>query len=208
MAARGVGLATVISIGLHLLVVAALWRPPTPLAGGRAPVMEVVLSPADVSSPPRAAAARARPPSVPVKTGTAARPSPPDKPAVTPAGAAAPSPDSPVVRPVDPGPVVPAPAASPARSVEDPFDAWSREVWAAIDRRRPRGEAGATAARVAFSLDRSGRITALRLAASSGAPAFDREAMRAVRAAAPFPSPPTGIEADRLRFEILIRSAG
>ncbi|MFA7262060.1 MAG: TonB family protein [Caulobacter sp.] len=209
-AARGVGPATVVSIGLHLLVVAALWRSPSPVVVGPAPVLEVFLAPALVARPAsRPAVASPRPAAVRAKIAAAPRAPLSDGAGGAPA-TDAPSPASApwVARPVDPAPAAPAPAPSSNRPAEDPLDAWSRQVWTAIDRRRPRGEAGATAARVAFSLDRSGRLTGLRLAGSSGAPRFDREAMRAVRAAAPFPPPPAGVDAAGLRFEIVIRSTG
>lgn len=205
-AARGVGPATVISIGLHLLVVAALWRSPTPVVGGP-PVLEVFLAPAPRALPAirpteagvrspgvRAKAAAQRP--ADLSDGSAGAP---------PAASALPEPGA--VRAIDASSGDP-PPPSAAPLAEDPFDAWSRRVWAAIDRRRPRALAGASAARVAFSLDRNGRLTALWLASSSGAPDFDRAAMRAVRAAAPFPPPPAGVDAARLRFEIVIRSTG
>jgi protein TonB len=205
MAARGVGPATVISIGLHLLVVAALWRSPAPVHRGSASALEVILAPAPVARRPR------RP--VEVRAAPSAPATPAVRPAASgPAGpvpaASAPPADQPPPREAGPPVIAPAGAPGPTPSVEDPFDAWSRQVWAAIDLRRPRALSGATAARVAFSLDRDGRLTGLRLAGSSGAPDFDRAALRAVRGAAPFPAPPPGIEAARRRFEIVIRSAG
>lgn len=206
--ARGVGSAAAVSIALHLMVVAALWRSPAPVGGGLPPVLDVVLAPAPAAGPVRPEArARAVSPAAPAlpgaRTVAAPRADAPDAEDGGQVAAAA----SPSLRADDPRPAARPPEPSSERLVDDPFEAWSRLVWAAIDRRRPRAEAGATAARVAFTIDRDGRLAALRLAASSGAPGFDRAAMRAVRAAAPFPAPPAAIDAARLRFEIVIRSA-
>ncbi len=54
---------------------------------------------------------------------------------------------------------------------------------------------GRAARRVAVDivLDRAGRLVAAKVAASSGLAFFDREALRAIDAAAPFPNPPTGL---------------
>lgn len=54
---------------------------------------------------------------------------------------------------------------------------------------------GRSARRVAVDivLDRAGRLVAAKVAASSGLAFFDREALRAIDAAAPFPNPPAGL---------------
>jgi TonB family protein len=54
---------------------------------------------------------------------------------------------------------------------------------------------GRAARRVAVDivLDRSGRLVATKVASTSGLPFFDREALRAIDAAAPFPNPPDGL---------------
>ncbi len=206
--ARGGRLAMTVSIVLHLAVVAGLWRGPPTAVGAAPQVFEVMLTPSPERRPARPKAARAgasRP-----SPGEVARPPVAARTLAT-AGASAavvpPAAPPPAVR-AEAGPLVAPSTPGPARSVVDPFDAWSREVWAAIDRHRPRGEAGATTASVAFTLDAEGRLKGLRLAASSGSPVFDREAMRAVRAAAPFPRPPAGVDPQRLRFEAPVRASG
>lgn len=203
--ARGGRLAMTVSIVLHLAVVAALWRAPAPVSAGAPVVLDLVLTPAPSARlAPRRPPPRATPPRP--RAAVAASPPRPAPALAVPVAAAAPAPEpGPVARP-DAGAADPPSAPAAAGPVVDPFDAWSRQVWAVINRRRPRAEAGATAARVAFSLDPEGRLTGMRLAASSGSPTFDRAALRAVRAAAPFPRPPPGVAPPRLRFEILIRS--
>lgn len=205
---RGAGPAAAVSIALHLAAAAALLRPPD--AGPPpAPSIEVWLAPAPQAAPRPAARKQA----VPSRGEGGAGPAP---------RRAAPTPGSPVESMAEPKPApVPLPAATatttpavvaPASPVagssrpEDPFDAYARLVWSRIDRRRPRSDAASGVAQVAFSVDRDGRLTSLRLAASSGMPAFDRAAMGAVRAAAPFPRPPGDIDPRRLDFRIAIRS--
>jgi protein TonB len=206
--ARGGRLALTVSIVLHLAVVAALWCGPATAVWEAPPVFEVILTPSPALRPDRPRPAEARTAAA-TPVGAAPRAAPST--AVASAGAStAPAPlsEPPPVAGTEAAPPVTAGVMAPARPGVDPFDAWSRQVWAAIDRHRPRGEAGAGTARVAFTLDTEGRLTALRLAASSGSPAFDREATRAVRAAAPFPPPPTGVDPHRLGFEVLVRSSG
>jgi protein TonB len=206
-AGRRLASAIGVSLALHLVVIAAAWRSPALRVAGAPRVMEVELA----LSPRAPAQARDRPSAVAALRSDPVRPPPPpDRPDDAGGEPASPVSPPPPLRPA--GQPAPDPVASPVApaasgAVEDPVDAWIRTVWAAIDRRRPRSVMGATAARVAFSVDREGRLTGLRLAGSSGAPAFDREAMRAVRSAAPFSPPPPGVDARRLRFEILIRSA-
>lgn len=205
--ARGGGLAAAaISIALHLAAAGAFLRP---LEAGPAPApsIEVWLAPAPQAAPVSLrparvvedAAARGR------ATAVAAR-----APAVAPpAGAAAAPP-----RPPQAFPDAPAPPAAPTAPREvaqsppraDGFDAYAQLVWARVDRARPRSGARSVAAEVAFDLDRAGRLTRLRLVSTSGIPDFDRAAMRAVRAAAPYPRPPDDIDPSRLQFRVLIRS--
>lgn len=206
--ARGGRLAMTVSIVLHLAVVATLWRGPATAVGEVPRVLEVMLTPSLAPAPARSKAAEARMAGdAPAKAAPRAMRST----AVVPAGASAAPPPLPEPAPVARAEAAPAsrpPASGPAPAAADPFDGWSRQVWAALDRHRPRAEAGGTTARVAFTVDTEGRLTALRLAASSGSPVFDREAMRSVRAAAPFPPPPSGVDPQRLRFEVPIRSSG
>lgn len=205
-AARGARLAAgVISVALHLALAAVLLRPPP--AGTTAPAaVDVWLASApperaapraEVRNPPSPAGGRAdtatareRTSSTSALRGEAER--------VAASASVSPAPPPRVIAPA-------APSAAPTLEAEDPFDAYARLVWSRIDRHRPRSGASSAVVQVAFSLDPEGRLIALRLAASSGAPAFDRAAMRAVRSAAPFPRPPQGVDPARLEFRIAIR---
>ncbi|MDO9472204.1 MAG: TonB family protein [Caulobacter sp.] len=201
--------AAAISIALHLAAAAAFLQSPEV---GPAPSssIEVWLAPATpTQAAPRPAA---RKQTVPSRDRGLAAPTPRRPP---PAPVSPGEPTAALTTPPAPLPGTPpttTPAAAPTSSVagssrpEDPFDAYARLVWARIDRHRPRSDAASVVAQVAFSLDPEGRLISLRLAASSGTPDFDRAAMRAVRAAAPFPRPPEDIDPARLQFRILIRS--
>ncbi len=196
--------AAAISIALHLAAAAAFLQSPE-VGPAPASSIEVWLAPAPTAQVAPRPAARKQP----VPSGGRGLAAPPPAPV---------SPGEPTAALTTPAVPLPAaaqtttPAAAPASSVagsprpEDPFDAYARLVWARVDRHRPRSEAPSVVAQVAFGLDPEGRLTTLRLAASSGTPAFDRAAMRAVRAAAPFPRPPEDIDPARLQFRILIRS--
>lgn len=208
-AARGGRLAAAaISIALHLVAAATFLRAPE-VAPTPSSSVEVWLTPA----PPTRAAPRpaARKQADLSRVGGPAAPAPRRLRApVSPGGPTAAPTSTPVPLPAVPPPTPP--AAAPASTVagssrpEDPFDAYARLVWSRIDRHRPRSDVASVVAQVAFSLDPEGRLISLRLAASSGTPAFDRAAMRAVRAAAPFPRPPQDIDPRRLDFRIAIRS--
>ncbi|MEO0452112.1 MAG: energy transducer TonB [Pseudomonadota bacterium] len=67
--------------------------------------------------------------------------------------------------------------------------------------RRPRAsQAGATFVR--FELDSDGRIVNLSVATSSGSRRFDREALRMIERAQPFPPPPAGVTRRTFTVEI------
>lgn len=200
---RGVGLmAAAISIALHLAAAAAFLRPsdagPAPAAS-----IEVWLAPA----PPAPARPRPAPATDSAPTRSRATAATSRVPAVAspPTGAAAAPPPPPQAVPAGPAPAAPREVAQSSPRV-DSFDAYAQLVWARVDRARPTSGARSVATEVAFDLDRDGRLTRLRLVSSSGIPDFDRAAMRAVRAAAPFPRPPDDVDPARLQFRILIRS--
>lgn len=90
----------------------------------------------------------------------------------------------------------------------DVIDAYAGRVWSRLALRRPRSVRGAGVARVVFGLDRQGGVRFARLTASSGAARFDRAALAAVRAAAPYPRPPALLEEDDLVFEAPFDAAG
>ena len=60
---------------------------------------------------------------------------------------------------------------------------------------------------VMFGLDEGGAILFVRLARSSGRPAFDRACLASVRAAGPLPTPPVGTPREELVFTAPIQAA-
>ena len=83
--------------------------------------------------------------------------------------------------------VKPAPAAGKVSSGR-----YAANVRAAIGRHRPRVGGGGSAA-VVFSIGPGGGLQGVRIVRSSGKQAADQAAIATVRAAAPFPPPPAGI---------------
>lgn len=105
-----------------------------------------------------------------------------------------------------PGPGQPAPpkrAAPPAD--DDELAAYTQAVRSRLLEWRPRGLHLAGTVTVAFSLDRSGRVTASRIAGSGGNVRLDRLALRMVRQASPFPPPPEKLPGAMLDFELPVR---
>ena len=85
---------------------------------------------------------------------------------------------------------------------------WRRELIAQIERHKrfPPGAAGQSGvARVAFSIDRSGRLTEVRIAASSGSAALDEAALDLIRRSQPFPTPPAALPESDLTFLAPVR---
>lgn len=211
MAGRGGILAVGASLALHLLAAAVFLAVRSPTGSAEPLVLEVSLireapAPRRDSPPTLARAPAASPPSPAVPSS--APPAPQTEP---PVDGLATTPVAPAVhRASAPTPAAmtrPAVVASPsAASSEAAASTYARQVWARIAARRPRGTLGAGTARIGFRLDPGGRLVALRLIASSGRPDFDRAALASVRAAAPFPSPPEGLDPAALDFEIPIRA--
>lgn len=81
---------------------------------------------------------------------------------------------------------------------------WRSRLMAHLNRhkRYPGGENGSGKARVAFSIDRSGRVLSARLAGSSGNPSFDAEAVAMVRRASPVPPPPPEVGGGTITFTV------
>jgi periplasmic protein TonB len=104
-------------------------------------------------------------------------------------------------------------AAAPAMaSVARPTSAavanWERLLVAQLERHKrypPQARGKVGEARLAFSIDRTGRVLASRIVHSSGSEALDQEALALVRRAAPFPPPPVGLPDDRLLFVVPVR---
>lgn len=71
---------------------------------------------------------------------------------------------------------------------------WRGALAAHLNRfkRYPPGASAGTA-RVVFTINQSGRVTAARLAGSSGDGTLDAEAVAMIRRASPVPAPPPGV---------------
>lgn len=99
-----------------------------------------------------------------------------------------------------------APAAPANGPAEDPLAEYKRRVWAQLAAHAPAAAPGSGVATAVLGLDESGAILFVRLARSSGQPAFDRACLKAIRAASPLPKPPAGVGRDALVFEVPIRA--
>jgi protein TonB len=82
---------------------------------------------------------------------------------------------------------------------------WRAQIFAHLLAHKPGGGAGAGAVSIAFTLTRSGRLVAARLAASSGNSALDSQAMEMVRRANPFPAAPSGVSGNSFQFAVPVR---
>jgi protein TonB len=60
-------------------------------------------------------------------------------------------------------------------------------------------------AQLTFSIDRHGRVLSTRLAASSGSPLLDQEALELARRAQPFPPPPPEMPGEQITLNVPIR---
>jgi periplasmic protein TonB len=121
-----------------------------------------------------------------------------------------------------PVPTAPPVAVAPARRPASPAPgrasrpssaaivSWQRSLLAQLERnkRYPPGANGAQGtARLAFRLDRHGRVLTSRIVQGSGSAALDEETLALVRRAQPFPAPPADIGEDQLAFVVPIRYA-
>ena len=115
-------------------------------------------------------------------------------------------------------PVTVAPARRPASPapgrVSRPSPAaiasWQRALVAQLERnkRYPPGAGGVQGtAKLAFRIDRRGRLLTSRIAQSSGSAALDEETLALARRAQPFPPPPADLGEDQLSFVVPIRYA-
>ncbi len=87
---------------------------------------------------------------------------------------------------------------------------WERSLVAHLERskRYPREAAGRSGvARLAFSIDREGRLLESRIVKSSGSAVLDAETLALVRRAEPFPAPPPEAAVGQLSFVVPIRYA-
>jgi periplasmic protein TonB len=121
---------------------------------------------------------------------------------------AAPVPTAPQSAPA-PAKVAAAPAVAPdERPTSAVVAKWERLLVAQLERNKrypPQARGKVGEARLAFSIDRSGRVLASRIVHSSGSEALDQEALALLRRAAPLPPPPAGLPDDRLSFVVPIR---
>jgi protein TonB len=117
-------------------------------------------------------------------------------------------PDKPKEEPAPPVPVTTAPP--PPRPSAAQVTTWHRQIAMRIERHKgypataqARHETGVV--RIAFTIDRQGKVITSRIAGSSGSPALDQETIDTLRRAQPFPSPPPNMPGDAFEFTVPIR---
>jgi protein TonB len=120
-----------------------------------------------------------------------------------------------------PVPTAPPAAVAPARRPASPslgrvsrpsaaMVSWQRALVAQIERHKrypPQAHGEQGVARLAFQLDRSGRVVTSRVAQSSGSAALDQETLALIKRAQPFPAPPSDVSDAQLSFVVPIRYA-
>jgi protein TonB len=112
---------------------------------------------------------------------------------------------------VEEAPVAAAPTQGQVSvSNSDAVPSWKRRVVTLLERNKrypsaaqSRGEKGT--AQLAFSLDRTGRVTASRIVRSSGSATLDHETLELVRRAQPFPAPPSEMPGAQIDLTVPIR---
>ncbi len=122
-----------------------------------------------------------------------------------------PPPSAPSVAAMTTADIASAPAEAPGREeTVSPaaLRTWRQALVAQIERHKQfpisaRGQSGASS--VAFSIDRDGHLTDVRLVASSGSADLDQASLDLIRRAQPFPAPPAGLGAKELTFVTPIR---
>jgi protein TonB len=85
---------------------------------------------------------------------------------------------------------------------------WQRLLIAQLERHKrypPQARGRLGEARLAFSIDRQGRVVTSRIVQSSGSDALDAEALALVKRAQPLPPPPAGLPDNQLSFVVPIR---
>jgi periplasmic protein TonB len=124
------------------------------------------------------------------------------------AAPAAPVPTAPVSAPAQTR-LAAAPAVAPLeRPTAALVTSWQRLLVAQLERHKrypPQARGKVGEAKLAFSIDRTGRVLASRIVRSSGSEALDQEALALLRRAAPLPPPPAGLPDERLSFVVPIR---
>jgi protein TonB len=207
--------------------------PPSDLAPGpvqsdsEANDSERQVSPPSVERPeaePKTAALDPPPPLEAPQNQTAEAPaaSDPPPPVETPA-----PPPQPIAAQADPPSEVSVPSAPPSAAEIAPLPAgpaigrvepvtsprtarWQLSLVAHIERfkRYPNQGGGKFGvARLAFTIDRQGRLRDVRVVGGSGSPILDEEALATIQRAEPFPAPPDSVSDDELSFVLPIRYA-
>jgi protein TonB len=99
-----------------------------------------------------------------------------------------------------------APAAGASSSPSISPAKWRGALMAHLNRhkRSPRG-GGAGTATVKFTINRSGSVTSVRLARSSGSKALDAAAISLVRRASPVPRPPASVRGNSIALSVPVR---
>jgi periplasmic protein TonB len=94
----------------------------------------------------------------------------------------------------------PVPTAAPTEGRQDtsgfnPLPAWQKEINKILEKNKRypsqvRSQRQRMVTRVAFNMDRQGKVTSARVVASSGSSAFDQAALELIQRAQPYPPPP------------------
>jgi protein TonB len=112
-----------------------------------------------------------------------------------------------IVMPSAPAPPVAGAAVQPSAAI---VRRWESELVAHIERfkrypteARARGQQGL--ARVAFTIDRDGRVRASHILQTSGSPELDQESLAMLNRAQPMPKPPSQVQTSELSFVVPIR---
>jgi periplasmic protein TonB len=170
-------------------------------------------------APPQAASDRNPLPPTPMSTRDIVSAPPPPQPTLTPA------PRTPTTVDLPPQPAsasapsaaasaetTAAPSAPPGREEEAISPAavktWQRELIAQIERHKhfpTSGKGRSGVVTVAFSINRDGGLTQVRVVASSGSTALDQAAVDLIRQSQPFPRPPGALAGNDLSFAAPIR---
>jgi protein TonB len=101
--------------------------------------------------------------------------------------------------------------AVPCHAETDAVDAWKKQIVTRLNASKrfpPEAMGQSGTAKVAFVLDRSGKLISKELAESSGFPALDSAALAMVDRAQPFPVPPSEMEDGRLRLVLPVIFGG
>lgn len=201
------GWAIAASAAAHALAAVAVLSQQPPPGGHEQAAVEVLLAPPPPSM--SRASPHARQPSA---QGAASAPTPtpttaPARIERRPLSGGGPATPDPLGADAAQAPTEPLAQPSPSSSAS-PLEAFRKAVWNRLAEHAPAARTGAGVARVTFTLSADGALLKVRLARSSGDPAFDRACLAAVRAAAPFPAAPDGAGPSDLVFEAPVRAPG